>query len=510
MSNPNDNKDKSLEEIIAETMALKHAREQGVAPQNKTTSTPHTTQHSPAQHSASAQPQHHTSGAAHSGSTQHHSSGAQHSGSTSGHSSARPVIANGQPKSSQHHSGQKSSSAAGHSGKKPTSQNGRPHKSTQGTVKKTSNGTKPAQSGKNSKGTKNGKKKKMSKKKKLLIALAIVLGVIIIIICVLVGIIYHYINKINIVPDDGKYEILDSINIDDDLTSEPDSPQEDIDAVEDAIKKNLEDYAYDVMKDKDVYNILLIGTDTRDPSERGRSDSMILVSINKKTDKIIMTSFLRDIYLAIPDVESTRLNHAYAYGGPDLLVRTIEDNFKIEINKYVQVNFYSFETVVDALDGVEIDVTDEEVPYINAGLYEINSLEGRNTDAYTLSKGGTYTLNGAQALSYARIRYVGTDFGRSERQRTVLSKLFEKMKGASITQLTDLLDEILPKVTTNMQEDEIFSLILNSATYLSYDLEQCRVPADDTWQYLTIRGMSVIGIDFAANIDYLRDNIYGN
>lgn len=508
MSNPNDNKDKSLEEIIAETMALKHAREQGVAPQNKTTSTPHTTQHSPAQRSASAQPQHHTSGAAHSGSTQHHSSGAQHSGSTSGHSSARPVIANGHPKSSQHHSGQKSSSAAGHSGKKPTPQNGRPHKSTQGTVKKTSNGTKPAQSGKNSKGTQKGKKKKMSKKKKLLIALAIVLGVIIIIICVLVGIIYHYINKINIVPDDGKYEILDSI-YDDDLSSGPDSPQEDIDAADDAIKKNL-DNAVDVMKDKDVYNILLIGTDARDPNDRGRSDSMILVSINKKTDKIIMTSFLRDIYLAIPDVESTRLNHAYAYGGPNLLVKTIEDNFKIDINKYVQVNFYSFESVVDAVGGVEINVTNEEVPYVNNGLREINSLEGRNKNTYALSTGGTYKLNGAQALSYARIRYIGTDFGRSERQRTVLTKILEKMKGMSVSKLSDLLDEILPKVTTNMQKDEIFSFVLNSATYLSYDLEQCRVPADDTWQYLTIRGMSVIGIDFAANIDYLRDNIYGN
>ena len=509
MSNPNDNKDRSLEEIIAETMALKHAKEQGVAPQNKTTSTPHTTQHSSAPHSAGTQPQHHTSGAAHSGSTQHHSSGAQHSGSTNGHSSARPVIANGQPKSSQHHSGQKSSSAAGHSSKRPTSQNGKPHKSTQGTVKKTSNGTKPAQSGKNSKGTKKGKKKKMSKKKKLLIALAIVLGVIIILICVLVGIIYHYINKINIVPDTDSYEILDSINIDDDLTSGPDSPQEDIDAADDAIKKNL-DNAVDVMKDKDVYNILLIGTDARDTSDRGRSDSMILVSINKKTDKIIMTSFLRDIYLSIPDVESTRLNHAYAYGGPDLLVKTIEENFKIEINKYVQVNFYSFESVVDAVGGVEIEVTDEEVPYINASLYETNEIEGRDYNSGTLSHGGTYKLNGAQALSYARIRYVGTDFGRSERQRTVLTKIFEKMKGMSVTKLSDLLDEILPKVTTNMQKDEIFSFVLNSATYLSYDLEQCRVPADDTWQYLTIRGMSVIGIDFAANIDYLRDNIYGN
>ncbi len=351
-------------------------------------------------------------------------------------------------------------------------------------------------------------KKKMSKKKKALIIILIILLIVGAVIGAGLAVIYHYINKIHIVPEASSYEILESIEPDDDVTSEPDSPKEDIDAVEDAIKDNMENNAIDIMKDKDVLNVLLIGTDARDNSSRGRSDSMILVSINKKTEKVVMTSFLRDIYLSIPGVESTRLNHSYAYGGPDLLIDTLEQNFKIEINKYVQVNFFSFTTVVDSVGGVEINVTDDEVQYINSYLNEINSLEGRPANEGKLSQGGTYTLDGAQALAYSRIRYIGTDFARTDRQRTVLEKIIEKMKDMSITEMNDLLDTLLPNVTTNLQKDEIFSLILNSASYLGYDREQCRVPADNTWQNLTIRGMSVLGIDFDANIDYIRENIY--
>lgn len=363
-----------------------------------------------------------------------------------------------------------------------------------------------------SKNTNNSKKKpkKKSKKKKVILIIAVVIvALLLIAMGIAVAVVNHYVDKINIVPVADSYEILDSIEPDDDLTSEPDSPQEDIDAADDAIRKNMENNAIDIMKDKDVLNVLLIGTDARDKSDRGRSDSMILVSINKKTEKIVMTSFLRDIYLAIPGVESTRLNHAYAYGGADLLIDTIEQNFKIEINKYAQVNFFSFTTVVDAVGGVEIKVTDDEVQYVNSYLNEINSLEGRAADEGKLSKGGTYTLDGAQALAYSRIRYIGTDFARTDRQRAVLEKILEKMSDLSIGEMSDLLDALLPNITTNLQKDEIFSLILNSASYLGYDREQCRVPAEDTWQYLTIRGMSVLGVDFDKNIDYIKKNIYG-
>lgn len=376
---------------------------------------------------------------------------------------------------------------------------------------------------------KSGKKakKKKNKVRIILIIILIILIIVGIVATIGVGIIYHYIGKVNIVEETSSYEILDSIAPDDDLTSEPDSPQEEIDKIEQSIKENVEKkpnkkknskhvytvvdgnetYTYD-FSDENVYNVLLIGTDARTNSDRGRSDSMILISINDTTEQVVMTSFLRDIYLYIPEVESTRLNHAYAYGGPELLLDTLETNFKIPIDKYVQVDFYSFVTVVDAVGGVDIDVTDDEVQYINSYLNEINNLEGRDQNADKLSSGGSYTLNGEQALAYSRIRYVGTDFGRTERQRTVLEQILRNMSSMGVSELKDLLDELLPNVTTNIQSDELFSLVLNSPSYFGYERIQCRVPADGTWWNLTIRGMAVLGIDFDANIRYLGQNIY--
>lgn len=376
---------------------------------------------------------------------------------------------------------------------------------------------------------KSGKKakKKKNKVRIILIIILIILIIVGIVATIGVGIIYHYIGKVNIVEETSSYEILDSIAPDDDLTSEPDSPQEEIDKIEQSIKENVEKkpnkkknskhvytvvdgdetYTYD-FSDENVYNVLLIGTDARNNSDRGRSDSMILISINDTTEQVVMTSFLRDIYLYIPEVESTRLNHAYAYGGPELLLDTLETNFKIPIDKYVQVDFYSFVTVVDAVGGVDIDVTDDEVQYINSYLNEINNLEGRDQNADKLSSGGSYTLNGEQALAYSRIRYVGTDFGRTERQRTVLEQILRNMSSMGVSELKDLLDELLPNVTTNIQSDELFSLVLDSPSYLGYERIQCRVPADGTWWNLTIRGMAVLGIDFNANIRYLGQNIY--
>ena len=235
---------------------------------------------------------------------------------------------------------------------------------------------------------------------------------------------------------------------------------------------------------------------------------MILVSINKNTKKIIMTSFLRDMYVAIPGFDNTRLNHSYAYGGPPLLMQTLEQNFKVKIDKYVMVNFFSFVKVIDSIGGIDIDVTDEEVSYVNLYLELVNSLEGRPYGTGNLTTGGKTHMDGCQALAYSRIRYLGTDFGRSERQRKVLEKVFEKAEGLSLSKLDDLLDVILPLTTTNIQESEIFNLLVHAPSYLKYERVQCRVPQDGTYNGLRVRRMAVLGVDFNANINYLRDNIY--
>lgn len=348
-------------------------------------------------------------------------------------------------------------------------------------------------------------KKKSSAKKKAMIVIFIILGILLAFLITAGIVIHHYISKLNLVDPAQRAEIVDSIDIDD-LVSGPDSPKDQIDSLENKIKANLNKEG--LMQSDNVMNILLLGTDARSKNERGRSDSMILVSINKATKEIVMTSFLRDIYLAIPDIESTRLNHAYAYGGADLVIDTLEQNFKIKIDKYAQVDFSSFITVVDAVGGVEINVTDEELPYITKYLAEINRLEGDPQGDGTLKSSGKQLLNGKQALAYSRIRYIGTDFGRSERQRTVLEKLIQKAADLSLGDLDELVDELFPNITTNLTESELFSMIIKSPAYFSYDLKQCRVPMDDTYEYMTVRSMSVLGIDFDKNKKYLYKNIY--
>ena len=348
-------------------------------------------------------------------------------------------------------------------------------------------------------------KNKMSVKKKLLITLLVIFIILAILAVTAFLIIHNYISKLNIVKD-GSYKIIKDIGEDDDLTDEPDSSQEEIDKLNSDIQNNIDSQG--IMSNKNVINILLIGTDSRADDTRGRSDSMILVSINKNTKKIIMTSFLRDMYVAIPGFDNTRLNHSYAYGGPPLLMQTLEQNFKVKIDKYVMVNFFSFVKVIDSIGGIDIDVTDEEVSYVNLYLELVNSLEGRPYGTGNLTTGGKTHMDGCQALAYSRIRYLGTDFGRSERQRKVLETVFEKAEGLSLSKLDDLLDVILPLTTTNIQESEIFNLLFHAPSYLKYERVQCRVPQDGTYNGLRVRRMAVLGVDFNANINYLRDNIY--
>lgn len=356
-------------------------------------------------------------------------------------------------------------------------------------------------------------KKKMKKSTKIILAVVIsVVALALIVGITFVALAYHYIRKIDIVPhQQTEMSVVDSIPDDDLVDSDvPDSPQEDIDRVDSQIKDNIDNVDVEPAFDEDVYNVLLIGTDSRNTTERGRSDTMILLSINQKTEEIHMTSFMRDAYVSIPGKYNNRINASYAYGGPDLLMDTIEQNFKVEVDKYVRVNFFSFMEVIDAVGGVTITVTDAEVPVLNNYVHELNRLLGLDTNDGTLSGGGTYNLSGKQALGYCRIRYVGNaDFQRTQRQRDVMMKVFEKAKGMSVSELDDFLNVLLPKITTNIQEDEIFSLILNSPKYFKYDVYQHRVPADGTYSFMTINRMSVLGIDFDANIKMLHDEIYG-
>ena len=357
------------------------------------------------------------------------------------------------------------------------------------------------------------KKKKWSKKKKALLIAIVIIGFLLIILGAIVAIIFHYINMIDVVTDDeDNFEILSSIEPEerDIKNSKPDSPEADKKALEEALRKNMLENAEDLVSDDNVINILLIGCDARSKNARGRSDSMILLSINKNTKKVILTSFLRDTWVKIPGVGSQRLNAAYVFGGPKLLIRTMEANFHIRIDKYARVNFYSFMDTIDAVGGVDIEVTDEELEYLNDYVRHQNRLLGKsNLDEGTLTKSGKYTLNGVQALAYSRIRYVGTDFARTQRQRNVLEEIFRKARNMGLIEMNDFLEKLLPNITTNLEKGQIFSLILNASSYLSYDRKEQSVPNLSSFKNLVIDGMMVLGIDFEKYNKELKESIYG-
>ncbi len=269
--------------------------------------------------------------------------------------------------------------------------------------------------------------------------------------------------------------------------------------------------SHSLLSSSSVKNILLIGTDSRG-EDRGRSDSMILLSINSKTDKITMCSLMRDMYVQIPGYGSNKLNAAYSYGGPELLMDTIEENLYIEIDDYVTVNFVSFANIVDAVGGVEIEVSDNEADAMNVLLQspEGVSFFGEPSESDLLDGGGTYNLSGKQALCYSRLRYVGNaDFERTQRQRKVLEAIIKK--AANPVRIGAVAKEALPSMNTNMSKLNMYLLSLRGPGFLlGYDVEQMRIPADDTYWGSDIDGMYVLEVDFEENIDLIEDKLYGN
>lgn len=266
--------------------------------------------------------------------------------------------------------------------------------------------------------------------------------------------------------------------------------------------------AYEIPISEDVYNILLIGSDTRVSGEVGRSDAMILVSINQKTQTIYLTSFLRDCYVHVPGYGNTRLNHAFAYGGPALLEETLEENFKVHVDRYVMVDFFSFMDVVDTLGGIWINISEDEREITNSYIWSMNKLLGVEWSTDYIWSSGWHKLNGKQALCYARDRYTGNDFDRTQRQRNIISQVILGAKSASASQLVELAQVILPQVTTDLSKTQVLSYAANIGAFMNYEVISQQIPAAGTYQYATISGMSVISLDLDDNIRYLQGTAY--
>lgn len=245
------------------------------------------------------------------------------------------------------------------------------------------------------------------------------------------------------------------------------------------------------LADKGVINILLFGLDQRTPDEPGRSDAMMILSLDTKRDKIKLTSIMRDSYVDIDKHGKDKLNHAYAYGGPELAIKTINQNFNLNIKKYATVNFYSMQEIIDSVGGVEIDIKQKEVKPVNDMMNELAYLG--KYDPPHLKNAGVQTLNGRQALAYARTRYVGNDdFERTERQRTVLMAIFSKVKTMNVTSYPAMVSKLLPLVETNLTKTEILSLASKAAATGFSKLEQERFPVDSALEAKTIKGTSYL------------------
>lgn len=246
----------------------------------------------------------------------------------------------------------------------------------------------------------------------------------------------------------------------------------------------------------DIINILLIGQDRRPGEGRQRSDSMILCTINLEKKTLTMTSFLRDLYVEIPDWNgksylNNRMNVNYVFGGMEMLDACLEQNFGVSVDNNLEVDFSGFEDIVDLMGGVDINLTSAEAKWMGDGL-----------------KAGVNHLNGERALEYARIRKLDSDFGRTNRQRMVLMALLEKAKRMSLTELNDLVNRLMPMITTDMNNTDIVQYVAKIFPILTeLKVTTQHIPAEGTYRNAMIRGMAVLVPDMEANRQVLKDTL---
>ncbi len=261
----------------------------------------------------------------------------------------------------------------------------------------------------------------------------------------------------------------------------------------------------ELYRDSEQTNILLIGVDARESDVSSRSDTMMLLTIDNKNGQIKLTSFLRDSYVKIAGRKKEKLNAAYFRGGIQGLVDTLELNFKVEIPYYMLVDFEIFTTVVDMLGGIEVEVTEKESAY--------SKKTPTDRGGYLpLEAGENIHLNGTEALWYSRMRYLDSDFMRTQRQRKVITAIVEKAKLQKPQALLELAETIIPLIKTNITADEMKKLgvdaVLDKA--YNYSIVQQQIPADETWSNKTISGVGaclVMDLDENAEIlaNFLRN-----
>lgn len=265
----------------------------------------------------------------------------------------------------------------------------------------------------------------------------------------------------------------------------------------------------EIAQSDDVYNVLLVGVDRRDRSWAGNSDSMILLSVNSSKKQISMISLMRDTYVDIPGIGMRKLNAAHANGAGPLLIETVTENYRVQVDRYASVDFLSMIEIVDAVGGVELDMSDEEVRVANGYIRDMCNINNLDYEKNMIKSSGTHEYTGMQAVGFARIRYVGNaDYERTARQREVLTQIMEKIKDMSMTEIYKFVEEVLPLVTHNIPEDEMWDMVKQAPALLTYDLVQDRIPYDGMYKVIYVKKQDMLVPDWEDTIRKLKDTLY--
>lgn len=342
--------------------------------------------------------------------------------------------------------------------------------------------------------------KNLPKKKKIIVSIIAVILVITLVLSSVLGIFVA--KKFGILGDN-----IDSAEYDNIIYEDDDFGSIDIDIGSAGFKQALQDWATqgneNKMSSKNVINVLLVGADSRQGTNTGNTDVMMLVSLNKKTKQLKLVSFLRDSYLYIEGNKNsycTKLNAAFSMGGPECLLQTIENNYKIEIDNYVMVNFESFKSIIDAMGGVTVDVKKYEADY-NYEKFKIS-----------LPYGDGVTLNGEQALCFCRIRGCDADgdVSRTRRQRQVIESIIDKVTKASISDLNKYIDILLPYIDTGYSKTQILSLGVQAITgkWFNYERTQLQMP-DEECRTSGSANAWIWVVDYQLAAHKLQTEIYG-
>lgn len=260
--------------------------------------------------------------------------------------------------------------------------------------------------------------------------------------------------------------------------------------------------AWTVANEDGIMNILLIGADRNKDGSNGRSDIMMLASVDQKNKTLRLVSFMRDLYLDIPTVGYERLNATFAYGGAALTMQTIENYFRVNIDHYIQTDFQNFELIIEKMGGVDVELSEEEAAYMNQE-------KGWNLEA------GVQHLNAEEALYFSRIRDLDSDFGRTGRQRQMILCMLDTFKKMNVVDMAGVVADYLPYVTTDLSNSDLIGLASLVPDYPNYQVETMYVPYKGTYENIEVdlhgsQGNQVLKPDVEANAALLRQFLYGD